>query len=87
MPPVTVVPVTDRWLAQQEGRRRTQRADDARRGKKSGRRTPFTGCGNCPREFRPGDTAVSKPRRHNGKRYCAACAVRLGVCDASEVRA
>lgn len=85
--PVTVMHVTRKWLDQQGGRRRRQQVTDARRGHASGRRTPFTGCGNCRREFVPGDVAVSKPRRINGKRYCAECAVRLGVCGPSEVRA
>ncbi len=87
MAPVTVIHVSQKWLDQQDGRRRRQQATDARRGHASGRRTPYTGCGNCRREFAPGDVAVSKPRRLNGKRYCAECAVRLGVCELSEVTA
>lgn len=79
--------VSQKWLDQQGGRRRIQQATDARRGHASGRRTPFTGCANCFREFAPGDVAVSKLRRKNGKRYCAECAVRLGVCELSEVAA
>ena len=82
---VIIIMVTKRWLRQQEGRRRRQRETDARRGHDSGHRTSFTGCGNCPHEFKIGDTAVAKKRRRNGKRYCSVCAIRLGVATAAEI--
>ena len=84
--PTTVMTVDRRWLSQQQTLRdREDARNRMRSGRRTRRRTPHAACGNCFREFHPGDTAVSKRGKRHAKHWCAACAVRLGVCGRREV--
>ena len=86
---VTVMLIDSRWLSQQQTLRDKARADnnDVRGLRNTGRKSPYTACGSCDTEFEVGDIAVSKSSHLYRKRWCAGCAVRLGVCSLSEVRA
>jgi len=84
---VTVIRVSRRWLTLQRAKQdREQAARTTMRGNgAAGRRTPYTACGNCRVEFSMGDVVATRHSSQNRKWWCAGCAVRLGICDESEV--
>ena len=85
---VTVIRIGRRWLSQQRSMRdRARESNDTMHGGRvTGRKSPYTACGGCGTEFEVGDIAVSKNNHLHRKRWCAGCAVRLGVCSLSDIR-
>lgn len=85
--PVFVMRITRQWLTYQRTMQDKELKAHAtmRHSRAAGRKSPYTACCECRTELSVGSLAVSRPSGKHRKRWCVKCAVRLGICSASEV--
>ena len=85
--PAFIMRIDRRWLAYQRTMRDKEPRAHAtmRHSRAAGRKSPYTACCGCGTELSAGSLVVSRPSGKHRKRWCVECAVRYGVCKASEV--